>query len=415
MPRRVFCKYFACGTCLKGEYCDFSHDWRDQRNKVCTFYQKGLCNYGRRCRFSHVIVSGDETSVATSSEPCSQIESSYSRVSFPSRASRNQDTSQAFSIPTVLAASSQSHIPCEGAQNQAIGSRTFPTNANIHVSDNSRPPFDVQLCSFNHIGSCPHGESCPHIHGDLCSICGRYCLHPFHQEERDKHIESCHRNSKVLETLNHSKEIECSICLERVLSKPTNTQWKFGILPECDHPFCIECIRNWRSNSPSSGIDLNTALRACPVCRQHSHFVIPSTTWFSTSEEKQQIINSYKEKLKSIDCKYFDFGNGTCPFGAICFYKHTIRPNASCQNSDRSYRYRPRPHRSRRPEEVDEDAMDGFVLVMNYELANLAALLDSDEEQENLDDYDDDVGSLLAMSFLLMQMDEEGIASYEDI
>lgn len=24
---------------------------------------------------------------------------------------------------------------------------------------------------------------------------------------------------------------------------------------------------------------------------------------------------------RSIDCKYFDFGNGTCPFGAICFYK----------------------------------------------------------------------------------------------
>lgn len=95
-------------------------------------------------------------------------------------------------------------------------------------------------------------------------------------------------------------------------------------------------------------------------------------------------------------------------------FQHTIRPNASSQNPDRSLRYRPRPHRSRRLEEVDEDAMDGLVLVMNYELANLAALIDLDEEQENLDDGDD-VGSLLAMSFLLMQMDEEGIASYEDI
>lgn len=96
-------------------------------------------------------------------------------------------------------------------------------------------------------------------------------------------------------------------------------------------------------------------------------------------------------------------------------FQHAIQPNASRQNPDKPYRYRPHPHRSRRLEEVDEDAIDGFVLVMNYELANLAALFDLDEEQENLDDDGDNVGSLLAMSFLLVQMDEGGIANYEDI
>ena len=24
---RVLCKYFSHGACLKGEYCEFSHDW----------------------------------------------------------------------------------------------------------------------------------------------------------------------------------------------------------------------------------------------------------------------------------------------------------------------------------------------------------------------------------------------------
>uniref|UniRef100_A0A7N2LFY8 C3H1-type domain-containing protein n=1 Tax=Quercus lobata TaxID=97700 RepID=A0A7N2LFY8_QUELO len=38
-------------------------------------------------------------------------------------------------------------------------------------------------------------------------------------------------------------------------------------------------------------------------------------------EEKQDIVDSYKAKLKSIDCKHFDFGNGNCPFGSSCFYK----------------------------------------------------------------------------------------------
>nr|CAB3467933.1 unnamed protein product [Digitaria exilis] len=28
---------------------------------------------------------------------------------------------------------------------------------------------------------------------------------------------------------------------------------------------------------------------------------------------------------RSIDCKYFDFGTGSCPFGTSCFYRHAYR------------------------------------------------------------------------------------------
>ncbi|XP_065623324.1 E3 ubiquitin-protein ligase makorin-like [Quercus suber] len=42
-------------------------------------------------------------------------------------------------------------------------------------------------------------------------------------------------------------------------------------------------------------------------------------------EEKQDIVDSYKAKLKSIDCKHFDFGKGNCPFGSSCFYKEQQR------------------------------------------------------------------------------------------
>ncbi|KAF2293605.1 hypothetical protein GH714_003224 [Hevea brasiliensis] len=41
-------------------------------------------------------------------------------------------------------------------------------------------------------------------------------------------------------------------------------------------------------------------IEACPICRKLSYFVVPSVLW-------------------SIDCKYFDFGNGNCPFGTSCF------------------------------------------------------------------------------------------------
>lgn len=159
-------------------------------------------------------------------------------------------------------------------------------------------PADRSICSFAAAGNCPRGEKCPHIHGDTCPTCGKQCLHPFRPEEREEHMKSCEKKQKHLEALRRSQEIECSVCLDRVLSKPTAAERKFGLLSECDHPFCISCIRNWRSSSPTSGMDVNTALRACPICRKLSYFVIPSVIWYYTPEEKQEIIDSYKSKLK---------------------------------------------------------------------------------------------------------------------
>ena len=200
------------------------------------------------------------------------------------------------------------------------------------------------ICSFAAAGFCPRGDSCPHIHGDLCSICGKNCLHPNRPEEREEHRRTCMNNNKHLEALKRSQEIECSVCLEKILSKPVPSERKFGILSECDHPFCVSCIRNWRSSSPSSGMDVNSALRACPICRKLSYFVVPSVIWYSSKEEKREIVDGYMDKLgypltlrdlidiqdltlltisayRSIDCRYFDFGNGSCPFGASCFYR----------------------------------------------------------------------------------------------
>uniref|UniRef100_A0A7N2R2X3 C3H1-type domain-containing protein n=1 Tax=Quercus lobata TaxID=97700 RepID=A0A7N2R2X3_QUELO len=48
---------------------------------------------------------------------------------------------------------------------------------------------------------------------------------------------------------------------------------------------------------------------------------LPDVKGWDYHIEKQDIVDSYKAKLKSIDCKHFDFGNGNCPFGSSCFYK----------------------------------------------------------------------------------------------
>ncbi len=125
-------------------------------------------------------------------------------------------------------------------------------------------------------------------------------MHPFRPSERDNHRQQCERNQKKLEALRKSQEIECSVCLERVLSKPTVAERKFGLMSGSDHPFCVGCIRGWRSGSHAPGMDIDTVVRACPVCRVASHFIVPSVVWYSSSEEKEDIINGYKNKLRCV-------------------------------------------------------------------------------------------------------------------
>lgn len=116
-----------------------------------------------------------------------------------------------------------------------------------------------------------------------------------------------------LETEAH-RRLECGICFEPVLSKADP---RFGLL-NCEHPFCISCIRNWRSKV---AFDANN-IRSCPLCRTNTYFVVPSAVWVTDPEEKKAIIEAYKKKMSTIPCKYFDHGRANCPFGSSCFYTH---------------------------------------------------------------------------------------------
>ncbi|TKY49577.1 Zinc finger CCCH domain-containing protein 69 [Spatholobus suberectus] len=317
---RVLCKFFAHGACLKGEHCEFSHDWKDPPNNICTFYQKGVCAYGSRCRYDHVKVSRVQ-----SSTPSSSVIEHQTLVSDTVAFGNTRATSNGVAPAAEFSLSGSPYLlPSEPAWNQEFEYQELLGEDNVGQSIITSPS-ELSICSFAAAGNCPRGEKCPHIHGDLCPTCGKQCLHPFRPDEREEHMKSCENKQKHLEALKRSQEIECSVCLERVLSKPTAAERKFGLLSECDHPFCISCIRNWRSSNPTLGMDVNGTLRACPICRKLSYFVIPSVIWYSTTEEKQEIIDNYKAKLKSIDCKHFDFGDGNCPFGTSCFYKHAYR------------------------------------------------------------------------------------------
>lgn len=42
-----------------------------------------------------------------------------------------------------------------------------------------------------------------------------------------------------------SRDKTCGVCFEVIVEKSGGEQ-RFGILPNCNHIFCLQCIRKWR-------------------------------------------------------------------------------------------------------------------------------------------------------------------------
>merc|ERR1712071_227832 len=78
-----------------------------------------------------------------------------------------------------------------------------------------------------------------------------------------------------------SKEKCCGICMETIWDKIPAAKQRFGILPNCSHCFCLDCIRTWRQEKQFD----NKIIRSCPECRVQSDFVCPSRYWCETKEK----------------------------------------------------------------------------------------------------------------------------------
>lgn len=120
--------------------------------------------------------------------------------------------------------------------------------------------------------------------------------------------------------------VTCGICMDNVYEKSHPRNNVFGILPNCNHAFCIQCISTWRKVR-DYGPDvikwvykfswraiksllwlrfhcLMTFLRSCPVCRMKSAFYVPSKNWVE-GQAKERLITDFKEKCRFV---WFVFG-----------------------------------------------------------------------------------------------------------
>lgn len=185
----------------------------------------------------------------------------------------------------------------------------------------------TKLCSNFIFYDCKKKENCRYTHGEVCPYCDIPFLHPTDEQQKREHLESC--EIYIREEMNIAFGIQlgqkqtCGICLEEVYKKELFTHQRFGILENCDHAYCLDCIRTWRSKAYSF------LRKQCPQCRIKSNFVVPYEFWYESRERKQEIINAWKAELSTKKCKYFGSSRG-CPFRENCFYKHdpSIAPKA---------------------------------------------------------------------------------------
>ncbi|KAJ3382994.1 hypothetical protein HDU92_004445, partial [Lobulomyces angularis] len=215
---------------------------------------------------------------------------------------------------------------------------------NKQVKNSSNAEKDETLCLFAIQGYCRFGDRCRNLHGEQCPKCEKFCLHPTSKKLADgillltsivdiiyfiEHLNQCTAridlnmkdsiqkilNTQSEEILRSSKLKECCICYEYVLE---NKDPRFGLL-NCEHCCCLSCIRSWRQNE---GKGMNE-IKSCPICRIVTHFIVPSNVWLEDPILKNAVIQEYKKKLRHTDCKWFNFGEGNCPFGSSCFYRHS--------------------------------------------------------------------------------------------
>lgn len=58
-----------------------------------------------------------------------------------------------------------------------------------------------------------------------------------------------------MEAIRQSKNVTCGICMDKVYEKLDPKNHVFGILPNCNHSFCLQCIMTWRKTK-DFGLDV---------------------------------------------------------------------------------------------------------------------------------------------------------------
>ncbi|ESO85220.1 hypothetical protein LOTGIDRAFT_221472 [Lottia gigantea] len=401
----VQCRYFLHGACKQGDQCKFAHDYNTAPSMICRYYLKGCCAYGANCRFDHVKLDKNKTNEKNHTKTLegiqkpsiiSECEKRKSKLVSLKRGGEVKEANNCISPhgkPPEEWVKAKEFVPGEKYEGSVPSSYAKATSngqdgEDIEIlEDNSNV-----LCPYAAGGECWYGDNCTYLHGNQCELCGLNMLHPTDEEQRKQHLLECteqHEEDMELSfAIARSKDKACGICMDIVVDKQPISERRFGILPNCNHIFCLNCIRKWRCAKQFE----NKIIRACPECRVQSDFVAPSQYWVEAEEDKAKLIEGYKSALSSKPCRYFDQGKGECPFNEKCFYLHAYPDGRKAE---------PQPRRTRRRENANgerdfmhhsslweflqvRDELDNLnILDEELSILLLGLMLDSDEDSDD--------------------------------
>ncbi|XP_075809490.1 E3 ubiquitin-protein ligase makorin-1 isoform X4 [Microtus pennsylvanicus] len=288
--KQVTCRYFMHGVCKEGDNCRYSHDLSDSPyGAVCKYFQRGCCVYGDRCRYEHSKPLKQEEVTATdpSARPSLAASSLSSGVGALAEMNPGEAESRHPNFAAVGAGSEDWVNAIEFVPGQPYCGRTAPSctevplQGSVTKEESEKEPAAVetkkQLCPYAAVGECRYGENCVYLHGDSCDMCGLQVLHPMDAAQRSQHIKSCieahEKDMELSFAVQRSKDMVCGICMEVVYEKANPSERRFGILSNCNHTYCLKCIRKWRSAKQFE----SKIIKSCPECRITSNFVIPTT------------------------------------------------------------------------------------------------------------------------------------------
>jgi E3 ubiquitin-protein ligase makorin len=52
-------------------------------------------------------------------------------------------------------------------------------------------------------------------------------------------------------------------------------------------------------------------VRTCPLCRETSFFIVPSTVYPADEEHRDELCRAFRAKTAAIPCRHFNHGEGT--------------------------------------------------------------------------------------------------------
>ncbi|XP_034529283.1 probable E3 ubiquitin-protein ligase makorin-1 [Notolabrus celidotus] len=396
--KNVTCRYFMHGLCTEGENCRYSHDLTSSQPAamICKFFQKGNCAFGDRCRFEHCKPTEEEETSQTLPLPSASLAG-------PSDPEHNGPTPGPGARDWVNAAEFVPGQPYCGRAEPVKAESSVPLIEELDgEAAQENKELRKTLCPYAAVGECRYGINCAYLHGDVCDMCGLQVLHPTDNAQRSDHTKACieahEKDMEISFAIQRSKDMMCGVCMEVVFEKANMSERRFGILSNCSHCYCLKCIRKWRSAKQFE----SKIIKSCPECRITSNFVIPSEYWVEDKDDKQKLIQKYKDGMGTKPCRYFDEGRGTCPFGSNCFYKHAF-PDGRLEEAQPQRRQTGSNSRSRNSRRTplwdifdERESTDSFdnedEEMVTFELSEMLLMLlaagTDDEVTDSEDDWD---------------------------